>query len=356
MRPSGRFSRESSSRLERTSVRRFPAVVLFCLSVALVGAGRPTPTPSPSPTALPTATPLPQKAMPLVVVYPFDGSSEIKPGTGEAAAQLFVQQMNADGGIDTIQAPATVKRTDYLSYAKSVNADYYVSAYMTPLGNGVSVVEHVVSTLSGAIVYGQTAQIESFQDATAQATLIHDGIISREQQISDAYQSAQAQATSTPMPSNQANIGQGIKGLAGLFKHKAKETPAPTAAKPSKGILVVRVAGALPTSDLAKATNELYSALGNHYNARLTAAAPQNVTKEADGICGTDRNNTIATGTASAKMIRHGLGSRAQYTFVLGVYTCFGAKLAESTGTGDSIASAIRSAVADYVTNHPTNG
>ena len=337
-------------------MRRIPAVVLFCLSIALVGAGRPTPKPSPTPAPTPTTTPAPQKALPMVVVYPFDASTDIKPGTGDAAAQLFTQQMNTDGGVDTIQGPGSVKRSDYLKYARSINADYYVSGYMTPLGDGVSVVEQVVSATSGTIVFGQTAQIESFQDATAQATLIRDGIVSRERQISEAYQSAQAQATSTPMPSNQANLGEGIKGLAGLFKKHAKETPAPASAKPSKGILVVRVGGALPSSDLAKATNELYSALGLHYNTRMTSAAPQNLAKEADGICGTDRNNTIAAGTATAKVVHHGLGSHAQYTFVLGVYTCFGAKLAESTGTGDSMASAVRSAVADYVTTHPSNG
>jgi hypothetical protein len=325
------------------------------LSIALVGAGRPKqPTPSPSPSPTPTAAP--QKAMPMVVVFPFDASSDIKPGTGQAAAQLFTQQMNADGGVDTIQGPASVKRSDYLTYAKNLDADYYVSGYMTPIGNGVSLVEQVVSTRSGTIVYGQTAQIDSFQDATAQATSIHDGILSLEKQISDAYTQAQAQATSTPMPKNQANIGQGIQGLANLFKKRGKATPPPPAAKPSKGVLVVRVGGALPTSDLSKATNELYTALQTHYNARLTAASPQNVAQAADGICGTDRNNTIASGTASAKLVHHALGSRAQYTFLLDVYTCFGAKLAESTGTGDSIASAIRSAVADYITNHPNNG
>ena len=331
-------------------------MVLFCLSIALVGAARPTPKPSPTPTPAPSATPAPQKALPMVVVYPFDASSDIKAGTGDAAAQLFAQQMNADGGVDTIQGPGTVKRPDYLKYARSINADYYVSGYMTPLGNGVSVVEQVVSSVSGTIVFGQTAQIESFQDATAQATMIRDGIVAREQQMSDAYQTAQAQATATPMASNQANIGEGIKGLATLFKKHPKETPAPAAAKPSKGVLVVRVGGSLPSGDLTKATTELYSAMVAHYNARMTSAAPQNVAKEADGICGTDRNNTIASGTASAKMVHHGLGSHAEYTFVLGVYTCFGAKLAESTGTGDSVASAVRSAVADYVTAHPSNG
>ena len=124
----------------------------------LVGAGRPSPTPSPSPA--PAAAPALRQALPLVVVFPFDTSSEIKAGTGEAAARLFVQQMNTDGGIDAIEGPGTIKRADYLTYAQSVKADYYVTGYMTPLGDGVSLVEQVVSTQSGTIVYGQTAQIE----------------------------------------------------------------------------------------------------------------------------------------------------------------------------------------------------
>ncbi len=340
-------------------MRRFPALLLICLSVALVGAGRPAPTPTPKPTpvAAPIATPGAQKALPLVVIFPFDASSDIKPGTGEAAAQLFMQQMNNDGGLDTIEAPATIKRPDYLKYANSVNANYYVAGYMTPLGGGVSLVEQVVSTRSGTIVYGQTAQIESFQDATAQATAIHDGVIALEKQLSDAYSGASAQATSTPVPAaNQANISQGIAGLAGLFKHKGKETPAPLAAKPAKGILVAHIGGSLSPSDLSRGTGELFNALNSHYNVRMTNALAQNVSKQADGLCGTDRNNTIATGIATAQVTHHGLGSRAEYTFVLDVYTCFGAKLAEHTGTGGSLATAVRTAVESYVSSHPQNG
>ncbi len=336
-------------------MRRISAVVLLCLSVALVGAVKPA-KPTPTPSASPSPTPAPRKAMPLVVVYPFDTSSEIKGGTGEAAAHLFVQQMNADGGLDTTEGPPTTKRSDFLTYAHGIDADYYVSGYMTPLGNGVSLVEQVVSTRSGTIVYGQTAQIESFQDASAQATQIHDGIMQLEKQISDAYTSAQAQSTATPMANNQANLSQGLSGLSNLFKKKGKETPAPATSKPSKGVFVVHVGGSLPSGDLSKATNELYSALAYHYNVHLTNASPQNLSKEADGICGTDRNNTIASGTASATVSHHGLGSRAQYTFTLAVYTCFGARLAQSSGTADSLASAVRTAVDGYASAHPSNG
>lgn len=339
---------------ERLFVRKFPAVLLLalCSCVALLGAGRPTPTPSPSPTASAAAP----RALPLIVVFPFGTSTDLKPGVGQNAAQLFVQQMNADGGIDAIAAASSVKRTDFLKYAQGVDADYYISGYMTPLGNGVSLVEQVVSTRSGTIVYGQTAQIESFQDATAQATIIHDGILTLEKQTADAYNGAQAQATATPMAKNQANLSKGLAGLAGLFKHKAKETPAPAAAKPPKRVLVVRIAGALPSADLAKGTSTLVDALNAHYNVRMTNAAPRGLSQEADGICGTDRNNTIASGTASAKLVHHGLGSRPEYTFVLDVYTCFGAKLAQNSGTGDSLASAVRTAVDAYATAHPQNG
>lgn len=332
-------------------MRRLPAIVFVCAAVALLGAARPTPTPSPTPA--PTAAP--QQALPLVVVFPFDISSDLKAGTGTSAAQVFAQQMNNDGGIDAITGPTSVKRADYAKYAASVSALYYVAGYMTPLGNGVSLVEQVVATRSGTIVFGQTAQIESIEDASAQAAYIHDGILAREKQLADAYTQAQAQATPTPEGGHQADLGKGLAGIRGLFKHKAGATPAPAVVKPSKGVLVAHVDGSLPASDLTKATSALYSALSERYNAKLTPASGSNLAKTADALCGTDRNNTIATGTASATLQHRTFGSHAQYTFVLQVYTCFGAKLAEGSGTADSLAAAVQKAVAAYASAHPQN-
>jgi hypothetical protein len=78
-------------------VRQILAVLILCSSMVLAGAAKPTPAPKPSPTpvSVPTATPVPPRALPLVVVFPFDTSTDIKPGTGQNAAQLFTQQMNA---------------------------------------------------------------------------------------------------------------------------------------------------------------------------------------------------------------------------------------------------------------------
>jgi len=341
-------------------VRRISAVVLLCLSIALTGAAptRPTPRPTAKPTPAPVATtPAQVTSLPIVVVYPFGTSSDIPAANGERAANLFVQVMNNSGGIDTIGAPPTVKQAQYLSYARSVNADYYVTGYMLPLGNGVSLVEQVVSTRSGTMVFGQTAQIESFDDAASQAIAIHDGIVAQERSMKAAYAEAQATATATPMANNQANITKGLSGIADLFKRKGKAAPSTAAVvKPAKGVLVARVSGSLPASNLNSATSELYAALNGFYNARMTGASGQNVGKEADAICGSNRNNTIATGTLTAASSHHALTTRTQWTFELAVYTCWGAKLAEQIATAASLKDAVSAAVAAYAQAHPQNG
>jgi hypothetical protein len=314
-----------------------------------------TPTPKPSPTPSASATPV--TSLPIVVVYPFGASSDIQAGNGEKASNLFVQEMNSAGGIDAIDAPATVKERDYLTYAKSVNADYYVTGYMTPVGNGVSLVEQVVAVSTGTMQFGQTAQIQSFADAAAQAIAIHDSIIAREQSLHQQYESAQASATSTPMPNNNANISKGISDIAGLFHRKGKTAAAQAPiVKPDKGILVAHVNGSVPANNLSDATSALYSALNQRYNAHMTNSAGTNLSKEADALCGANRNNTVATGTLSAKTTRHGLGSRTEWTFNLAVYTCWGAKLAEETASGGSLKEAVSNAVSAYAKDHPQNG
>ncbi len=273
--------------------------------------------------------------------------------TGTRTAQLFISQMNAAGDVDALQGPATIKRANYLDYARSLTASYYVAGYMTPLGGGVSLVEQVVDTSTGTIILAATAQIQSFEDATSQAISIRDGIVAREQSKAQAFAESSAQATPAPLPSNQANIGGGI---AGLFKRHPRQTPDPhpsAIVKPAKGIFVVRVSGS-PSAALSDATGALYAALNQRYAARNTNSSGD-AAKSANAICGADRNNTVATGTLSSKSVRRGFFSRTQYSFVFDVYTCFGARLAETSGDGDSVQSAVSTAVAAYVADHPLN-
>lgn len=338
-------------------MRRIPAVFFLCLGIALIAAAPPRPTPIPKPTASPAVAPPQVNSLPIIVVFPFGTSTDIPAANGEKAANLFVQVMNSAGGLDAIGAPSTIKHENYLGYARTVNADYYVTGYMTPLGEGVSLVEQVVSTRSGTMVFGQTAQIDSFADASSQAITVHDGIVAQEQAFKAQYQSAQATSTPAPAATGQANLTKGISDIAGLFKRKGKSATTKTVAvqKPDKGVLVAHVNGTVPESNLSSATSVLYSALNGYYNTRMTNASGQNLTKQADGICGSDRNNTIATGTLSAKTTRHGLGSRTDWTFNLDVYTCWGAKLASQSATAGSLKDAVANAVSAYAQAHPQN-
>jgi len=335
-------------------VRRIFFGVLLCCIAGIAGVAnaaprKPVPTPTPSPSPSPTPA---RPTVPLVLVYPFDVSSEMKPDTGVRAALLFVAQMNAAGGILARNAPPNVRRPSYLTFAKRANADYYVAGYMTPLGDGVSLVEQVVSTQSGAIVFGTTAQIESFEDAASQAVAIHDGIIARERSLTGGIAANEAQATPTPLPNNEANIGS---FAGGLFKHRPRATPAPhPAAKPSKGVIVVHVTGAPPTV-LSQATTVLFYSLQSYYNVRMAGVSPENLAATADRICGADRNNTIASGTVATQSVHRGFFARTQYTFTLDVYTCFGARLDRMNGVGNSLASAIGAAVQSYAQAHPLN-
>lgn len=339
-------------------MRRIPAVFVLCLGIALTAAAPPRPTPKPAATAVPSAAPQQVTSLPIIVVFPFGTSSEIPADNGVKAANLFVQVMNSSGGLDAIGAPATIKQANYLGYARTVNADYYVTGYMTPLGEGVSLVEQVVSTRSGTMVFGQTAQIDSFEDASSQAITVHDGIMAQEQAFKKQYTEAQATSTPTPLPNNQANLTKGLSGLAGLFHRKGKtsSTTAAAVTKPDKGVLVAHVNGSVPENNLNSATSELYYALNGYYNTHMTNATGLNMSKAADGICGTNRNNTIATGTLSATTTRHGLSSRTDWTFNLAVYTCWGAKLAEQSATAGSLKDAVGGAVTAYAQAHPENG
>lgn len=338
-------------------LRRFSAILLLFSAVALLGIAPPLKaTPKPAPATTPAPVPAPtRQPIPMVVVFPFQTSSDLKADTGQRAGELFVQQMNAAGGIDAVLAPATVQKTDYLSYAQKLQADYYLMGYMTPLGNGVSLVEQVVSTQSGTIAYGSTAQIDSFDDASSQALQMHAALLAMEANDAERYSQAQAESTTTPAPTSQSNVSKGISDIAGFFKHRAA-TPKPVAApKPDKGIFVVRASGQLPANNLNEATRALYSGLNVHFNTHMTSVVPRNLTQQADGICGSSRDNTIATGSLAATTSRHGLGVHTQWSFTMDVYTCFGAKLAESAAQADTLEAAVKQAVDAYATAHPEN-
>jgi len=52
--------------------------------------------------------------------------------------------------------------------ARRLAADYYVAGFISPLGEGVSVVEQVVGTGSGIVLFSSSAQLSTYADAAGQ--------------------------------------------------------------------------------------------------------------------------------------------------------------------------------------------
>jgi len=346
-------------------LRRLFGVLLLCSSVAFLAAAPPAvpPAPAATPTALPLMTPAPVASgglsTPNVLVYPFDVQGGLDQKIGVAMAQITAQEMAATGGLNLLPVPNGVTRAQFLDNARALKADYYISGYVTPVGEIAAVVIQLVAVDSGIIIYSQTAQVATVGDVASQALVERDAILANAHPGSRTSV-AETNATPAPTSTNGANVK--IGGLSGIvdsvFGKHPKATPGPGATpvpvKPQRGVIVARVSGpAELAGELTNATSYLYTALNHYYNTQMTAVA-QNVAQSADAICGANRNNTIITG-ALAQTKSGGRHPKVQVGFTLSVYTCFGAQLAQETATADNVQKAITTTVAAYAAAHPDN-
>ena len=358
-------------------MRRLFGVLLLCSSLALIAA---TPSPSPSPAPAPTVTPVarPAKggakptvapsasatpfvsAAPSVIVYPFETPADVNTKIGMGIAQIFSQVFVNSGNLTVLAIGEGVKRSDYQTNARAKHADYYIAGYVQPIGQQAAVVAQLVSVGSGASAYSQTAQITTVQDVASQA-LTFDGVI---QQLEHRDQLSIGD-TSSPTPAPQATSGGAnmkLNGIGSLFSKGKSKDPNETVAttqkvnKPARGVIVARINGNAPGGDLTSATNYLVNSFNKSYNAKAATIAPANVAKSTDAVCGTQRDNTVSSGTLNVRREGGGFGAHNVYDFTLDVYTCFGAKLFTTSTSDRSIAKAIDDAVAAYAKDHPNNG
>jgi hypothetical protein len=341
-------------------VRRLFAVFLLCSTVALIAA-----TPAPSPTRVPQAlasfTPAPVSSGtggPAVLVYPFDTPTDLDARYGSAVAQIYNEVFTDSGGLKVLNSPTNIKREDYAKFAKVQHADYYISGYIQPIGNGAAIVMQVVDVDTGIAFFSQTTQIQSVPDVGSQAITARTAILQHAgietEQISTVR--------NTPTPSSTSGASVSISNVLGdIFKGKGKggktvaanATPTPVP-KPSRGILLTNVTGTSSVADLNSASAALWRALGENYTVRPSNVAITNLAKQADSVCGTFRDNTVVGGTLLTTHTR-GTHPHNAYSFTLTVAACYGATLFTDTENGDNLAKVIGAAVQAYVTDHPDN-
>ena len=341
--------------LEGSSLRRFLITALISSSLAFAVAATPSPAPTPAPTTTPPPVPAGIEQLPTVIVYPFDVQTGTDPRIGMAIGQILAQEMGAAGGLSVLPVPQGIKRADFLNNAHTQHADFYISGYVTPVGDSAAVVEQVVSVDSGVILFSQTAQVASVADVASQSLLAREQILAV---VGRGTENVQPRPNNTPAPTSSNGAQVPIQGLGSIVssvfgKHKGSHTPTPgPVVKPSRGVIVapVTATGAVASADLANAGRELFFAMNAHFTTQMTAVT-SNVQQSADTICGTNRNNTVATGTLAQSSDHR----KTEYQFDLFVYTCFGVTLGHQTSKASSIKSAVGAAVAAYATAHPDN-
>ncbi len=265
---------------KRRSPRALFGLAALCLAPIFAAAAAPptaTPTPKPvatpvgspaaspiaspaaSATASPTAPPAGIEQLPTVLIYPFDVQTGTDARIGAAIAQILAQEMTAAGGITVPPVPHGVKRADFLENAHSAHADFYISGYVTPVGDSAAVVEQVVSVGSGVILFSQTAQVSSVADVASQSLLARSQILAF---LGRGTQSVDTQTSNTPAPTSTNGAQVPIKGLSNIvnsvFKHNKGPAHTPTpgpVVKPSRGVIVapVTASGAVEPADVAGA-------------------------------------------------------------------------------------------------------
>jgi TolB-like protein len=176
------------------------------------------------------ATPPPSLySKPNVIVFPFiSNGSTINREASSTLATIIATSMANTGLVTVTPPPPATDRKDYLTVARANRSDYYVSGFISPLGAGVSIVEQVVSTATGIVVFSQSTQLNTYNEATSQGDDLANFVSHHANRGLAAIGTAPPAASPTPAASNgpEANLGK-------LFSRKKKPaakaspTPAP---------------------------------------------------------------------------------------------------------------------------------
>jgi TolB-like protein len=196
------------------------------------------------------ATSPPLSTKPNVIVFPFTSNgSSIDREASSRLATIIATSMANTGLVTVTPPPPGTDRKDYLTVARAHNAEYYVSGFMAPLGNGVSIVEQVVSTATGIVVFSQSTQLSTYTEAAGQGDDLAAFVARHANRGFAAIGTPPPAASPTPAASNgpEANLGK-------LFSRKKKTaaTPKPTAAPTARPLVNATAAPAAAVVNVPK--------------------------------------------------------------------------------------------------------
>ncbi len=176
-----------------------------------------------------TSTQLLEK--PIVVVYPLGVASGVDKEAASRLAVLFATTIAEGGECAVKPAPPGTERADYRTEAIKLKADYYVSGYVTPIGDEVSIVEQVVSVDTGIVIFSNTAQVKTYNDVNGQGEILRNAIVRHAYRNLGAILSPVDHETPAPTAAPSGGTAAKIGGLGGLLGRKRRQaTPSPSPA------------------------------------------------------------------------------------------------------------------------------
>lgn len=307
---------------------------------------------------------------PTVIIYPFVAStSSVDREASARLATIIASQMANAKNVTVIPAPPGTERKDYLRVAKEHNADFYVAGFISPLGEGVSVVEQVVTTRGGIVAFSNTAQLQTYADAAGQGDTLAQAIATYANRGFASLPTPPPAASPTPSANGpHADIGRILGGRVGegdtseIRGRQGARGAAPASGAPAPATSALPGAGGstaltydLQTIAVLPVGGTAGSGMRQAATLRLAAHEPGAQADTLQAACAAHPRATILRGELATKRGRSIFTSgKADATFSLTVTDCSGAQLWRTSKTKiagterDAMDDAIDAAVAEF--------
>jgi hypothetical protein len=270
---------------------------------------------------------------PTVMVFPFiPNGNSIDREALSSLAVLIAQQMANTGKVTVLPPPPGTDRTAYLAVARKGGADYYVTGFISPLGNGASLVVQVVSTGTGIVIFSHSAQIDTVADAASQGIDLANDLGTYANRAFADVGTPPPAPTPSPAGGNEANLS----GLAKLFHKKPGGSPEPeaTAAAVSSTNRAIVATAAVPTTPeytVVPIGGTAEASLRTSAARLLVERAHANRAESAAAACSADPQTKVISGSLATQS---GAFGAVRATFQLKVSVCGGITLWDQSVSG----------------------